>query len=105
MAFAVSIRSAILAAVILQAVFIGLSVPASTSFGSTTTEPNVDVGYCNQTCNRTHETPCSNSSCFCVTVNNSIMGECYTWSWDGMDDNATLPPNISDAAPQYKNAV
>uniref|UniRef100_A0A224YB35 Basic tail secreted protein n=1 Tax=Rhipicephalus zambeziensis TaxID=60191 RepID=A0A224YB35_9ACAR len=104
MAFAVSIRSAILAAVILQAVFVRLSIPASTS-ESTTAGPDLNFESCNQTCNSTHKKPCSNDTCFCVTRNHDIMGECWTWSWDGMDYNETLPANISDAAPQYNNTA
>uniref|UniRef100_A0A6G5A2J8 Putative evasin n=1 Tax=Rhipicephalus microplus TaxID=6941 RepID=A0A6G5A2J8_RHIMP len=82
MAFVVSLRSALLAAAILQAVFIGLSRPEST-----TEEEDVNTEFCNETC--TTNRHCSNSSCFCVFVNNSNFGQCWTWSWDG-EYNETL---------------
>ncbi|KAL1482396.1 hypothetical protein MTO96_033823 [Rhipicephalus appendiculatus] len=73
MALVVPIRSAIIAATILQAVFIRLSRPDSTSIQTTTAQPNITADMCNQTCNSTCETPCSNEACFCVTKNNDTI--------------------------------
>uniref|UniRef100_A0A224Y1M7 Basic tail secreted protein n=1 Tax=Rhipicephalus zambeziensis TaxID=60191 RepID=A0A224Y1M7_9ACAR len=75
MAPAVSIRSAILAATILQAMFIGLSRPASTSDLTTTPEPKFTVDMCNVTCDTANNSWCP-GDCFCVTLGNNSVGHC-----------------------------
>ncbi|KAL3219115.1 hypothetical protein MRX96_050534 [Rhipicephalus microplus] len=97
MSHILSLSSAIVAAVILQAVFIGLSRPDS-AHESTTTEAGIQVEYCNETC--TQNTSCSNDSCFCVRKNNSFSGYCFTLFGDDIDYNETLP-DISNATPRY----
>uniref|UniRef100_A0A131Z4D7 Basic tail secreted protein n=1 Tax=Rhipicephalus appendiculatus TaxID=34631 RepID=A0A131Z4D7_RHIAP len=99
MTLVVSTRSAIFAAAILQAIFIGLSRPDSTSSAPTTAEPNITVEMCNQTCNSTHR--CT-ENCFCAKKGNETIGECMTVLWDDMDYNETLP-NITFATPIPKD--
>uniref|UniRef100_A0A224YBX4 Basic tail secreted protein n=1 Tax=Rhipicephalus zambeziensis TaxID=60191 RepID=A0A224YBX4_9ACAR len=102
MTLVVSTRSAILAAAILQAMFIGLSRPDSTSSAPTTAEPNITVEKCNQTCNSTHR--CSDGYCFCAMKNNETIGECLTVLYDDLDYNETLP-NITLATPLPKDCL
>uniref|UniRef100_A0A131YSC9 Basic tail secreted protein n=1 Tax=Rhipicephalus appendiculatus TaxID=34631 RepID=A0A131YSC9_RHIAP len=97
----VSIRSAILAATILQAVFIGLSRPTATSELTTTAEPNRTVEMCNVTCHTANKSSCP-GDCFCVTLNNNSVGHCMSITAEDdyyiggptetLEDSTTVPP-------------
>uniref|UniRef100_A0A224Y7J4 Basic tail secreted protein n=1 Tax=Rhipicephalus zambeziensis TaxID=60191 RepID=A0A224Y7J4_9ACAR len=98
MAFAVSIRSAILAAVVVQAVFIGLSRPDSTSPVGTTPEPNITVKMCNATCHTAENSTCP-GGCFCFYYNQSSVGQCMNVTVEDDDYYGTLPDNLDDFTP------
>ncbi|XP_075541966.1 evasin P1142-like [Dermacentor variabilis] len=87
MALAVSVKSAIFVAFILEAVFIGFSRPDATPSSTEPSDSNFTVESCNQTCNPSQNRSCSDNECFCVLLNNSTEGHCYTWSWPGMNSS------------------
>uniref|UniRef100_A0A1E1X1F5 Uncharacterized protein n=1 Tax=Amblyomma aureolatum TaxID=187763 RepID=A0A1E1X1F5_9ACAR len=61
----------------LQAIVICFSLPQPMSGRSTTTEPNVSVEKCNQTCNPSRNETCSDG-CICFLLNREKNGTCYT---------------------------
>nr|XP_054933008.1 evasin P1126-like [Dermacentor andersoni] len=104
MASVVSMKSAILLAVILQAVFFGFGRPDSTTNSTESSDLNFTVESCNQTCNPSQNLTCSGHNCFCVLLNNSTQGKCYTYSWPGMDsEEAPTNEEIEAAAPRLQN--
>ncbi|XP_049519738.1 evasin P1126-like [Dermacentor silvarum] len=102
MALFVSIKSAILVAVILQAMFVGFSTPDTPSNTSPTNEMVIHVHSCNKTCNPSMNVTCSMKGCICVLVDNATEGYCYSVDWNA-PDYYNLPSNesLQAAAPRY----